>query len=59
MPEEAYEVSVSVPQELVLNADEKAELKQKFRADIIETLEARSEAFNDVAIEIVGPGGTG
>lgn len=53
MPEETYEISVTVPQEMELTDDEKLELKQKFTADVVETLEARGEAVNTVELEIV------
>jgi len=53
MPEEEYEVTVSAPQEMQLTPEEKNALKQKFKADIIETLAARGEVINTVELQIV------
>lgn len=52
MPEEPIEVSVSVPQDLELTAEEKDELKQRFKADVVEVL-GNTEAANAVEFQIV------
>lgn len=58
MAEETYEVSINVPEGMELTAEERAALKESFRARAVEALRARGDN-RDVDAEIITGGGGG
>lgn len=53
---EPYEVSVSVPGEPQFTEQERADLKESFKASLVEWLEVKGQGDREVDVEIVNFG---